>query len=238
MNRPLRHIFLVCAAWVLLGGCAQNSSLLTPAPELNPVGSGLVQPMVMRMPSGLQAASMQSHVNAFNGSKADLFRDRRAKHIGDVVTVSISIDDQASLNSNISRSRDSNIGSGLDIALDWLGLTHSGSAGLDASTDSSSSGKGSISRSERIQLSVAALVTQKLSNGYLVIAGTQEVRINNEVRELTVAGIVDPVHVTADNTIPYDKIAEARISYGGRGRVSDVQQPGFGQQLFDKYAPF
>ena len=213
VRRQTILVVAVCA--LLLGGCAQGVNLLAPAPELNPVGSGLVQPMVMRMPANFQAATMQRDASGFKGSKTDLFRDRRAKQIGDVVTVAISIDDQASLNSNITRSRGANIGSGFDLALDWLGLANTGSATLDASTDSSSNGKGSISRSERIELSVAALVTQELPNGYLVIAGTQEVRINNEVRELTVAGIVDPVHVTADNTIPYDKIAEARISYGG-----------------------
>jgi len=119
-----------------------------------------------------------------------------------------------------------------------MGIGESGSGELNTESDSSISGDGSISRSERIELSVAAIVTGVLPNGHMLISGSQEIRVNFEVRELTVVGVVDPLHVASNNTIAYDKIAEARISYGGRGRVSDVQKPGFGQQLFDKYTPF
>ncbi len=237
MGRHSRLTSLV--AMTILAGCSHAPDLLNPsAPSLTPVGSGVSTGVVMNaarlMPRGQAVSAGEQWENSF----ADLYRDRRARRVNDVVTVEISIDDRASLNSNINRSKQSSIGSGFDLALDWLGLVNTGNANLTASTDSSADGRGSISRSERIQLSVAAVVTDTLSNGHLVISGSQEVRINNEVRELSVAGIVDPLHVSSSNTVAYDRIAEARISYGGRGRVTDVQQPGFGQQLFDRYAPF
>jgi flagellar L-ring protein precursor FlgH len=239
MNR-LRHSHLTGLLLALMvAGCSSASDLLNPsAPSLTPVGSGVSSGVVMNAARFVPKHRPESVADKWERSFADLYRDQRARRVNDVVTVQISIDDRASLNSNINRSKQSTIGSGFDLALDWLGLVNTGNANLSASTDSSADGRGSISRSERIELSVAALVTDILPNGHLVISGSQEVRINNEVRELNVAGIVDPLHVSSSNTIAYDRIAEARVSYGGRGRVSDVQQPGFGQQLFDRYAPF
>ena len=226
------------AILLLLAGCSNALDDFIQPPNLQPVGAGMVSPPMAKAVSFAPKTKPNQVVPTWQGHAADLFRDRRAKNAGDVLTVAISIDDRASLNSNIDRSRKSNIGSGFDLALDWLGLAHSGTAELDANTDSSATGNGSVSRSERIELSVAAIVTGVLPNGHLVISGSQEIRVNFEIRELTVAGIVDPLHISSNNTIAYDKIAEARISYGGRGRVMDVQKPGFGQQLFDRYTPF
>src|SRR4029079_3103340 len=113
---------------------------------------------------------------------------------------------------------------------------HSISASADAST--STDGKGAIQRSESIELLVAAVVSELLSNGNMVISGTQEVRVNFELRELNVAGIVRPRDISTDNSISYDKIAEARIAYGGRGRMTEVQQPGWGQQVIDLISPY
>jgi flagellar L-ring protein precursor FlgH len=111
---------------------------------------------------------------------------------------------------------------------------------IDSSIDSKSStkGEGAITRSESIELLVAAVVTGTLPNGNLVISGTQEVRVNFEVRVLTVEGIVRPRDISTENMVSYEKIAEARISYGGRGTVTDMQQPGWGQQLLDLNTPF
>jgi len=109
---------------------------------------------------------------------------------------------------------------------------------VDLDSTTSSEGKGSIDRDETVNLKIAAIVTQKLPNGNLVFLGRQEVRINFEVRQLQIAGVVRPEDITAENTISYEKIAEARISYGGKGHISDIQQPRYGQQILDILLPF
>ena len=163
---------------------------------------------------------------------------------GDVLTVRIQIDDRASLDNSINRSRDAESRVGLGLNYDFassvspepfsLGLSGDGNVKSNTKTN----GKGSIDRSENIRLSIAAVVIKVLPNGNLVISGSQEVRVNHELRVLKIAGIVRPQDVSGSNMIGYDKIAEARISYGGRGRVSDVQKPGWGQQLLDDLTPF
>ena len=110
------------------------------------------------------------------------------------------------------------------------------SAGI--TSQSTSQGQGTIDRSEKIQLAIAAVVSDVLPNGNMVVSGSQEVRVNYELRLLNIAGIVRPRDISKDNTISYDKIAEARISYGGRGRISEVQQPSWGQQIYDAIKPF
>ena len=106
------------------------------------------------------------------------------------------------------------------------------------SSDSGSSGQGSVKRSEELVTNVAAVVTQQLPNGNLVVEGKQEIRVNFEVRELIVAGIVRPEDIESDNTIDSSKMAQARIAYGGRGQITDVQQPRYGQQVMDILLPF
>ena len=109
---------------------------------------------------------------------------------------------------------------------------------VDTTSDSSHTGTGSVDRKEKIKVKVAAMVTNLLPNGNFVISGRQEVRINAEVRELLVAGIIRPEDIGNNNVISYEKIAEARISYGGRGQLTDVQQPRYGQQFWDVVSPF
>lgn len=211
-------------------------------PHLTPVGAGIAQPAIDIPVSGPPIRASYRGNSFWQDTSADLFRDQRAMAVGDVVTVKISIKDRATLENDSERSRkatndlDASIAYGMSSA----GYTGNVSGNLGTGIDSSSThkGKGEIERSERIDLLVAAIVTDVLPNGNLIIAGSQEARVNFEVRVLSVTGIVHPRDIGADNTISYERIAEARISYGGRGRLTEVQQPGWGQQLIDNVSPF
>ena len=175
-------------------------------------------------------------------SPPSLYAEPRITHVGDIVTVIIAINDKATLGNSSGRSQTTKDGLAIDYGFNNGSASSSSSQPAkivgDLASTSSSQGQGSIDRSEQIQVSVAAVVTRVLPNGNLVISGSQEVRVNYELRQLTVAGIVRPSDVSLNNTIAYDHIAEARISYGGRGRQSDVQQPSWGQQVYDAVKPF
>jgi flagellar L-ring protein FlgH len=225
----------------LLGGCADRIADLNREPHLTPIGSGLHPertPLAVNVP-----AQPPPRDNSFwRDGSADLFRDPRAVRAGDVVTVKISIKDKASLDSTSERTRDSSSNHSYDLNynINTLGAAKKGDATLggNAAAKTTTKGEGAITRSESIELLVAAVVTDVLPNGNLVISGTQEVRVNFEVRVLSVAGVLRPRDIATDNTVSYDKIAEARISYGGRGRITEVQQPGWGQQVVDMLAPY
>ena len=225
-------------ACLVLGGCVSDLNEIGSAPRMAPVGSGLTAYREPMPTAAFPAPLASGHHSLWNDSRSDFYRDPRAMSVGDVVKVDISIDDRASLDNSTGRSRDSNtdVGFGLQFSRDPIEYGLSASAG--ANSASSSSGQGSIDRSEKINLSIAAVVTEVLPNGNLLISGSQEVRVNFELRVLNIAGIVRPRDISRENTISYDKIAEARISYGGRGRLTDVQQPGWGQQLYDKVTPY
>jgi flagellar L-ring protein precursor FlgH len=204
---------------------------------MTPVGYGL---NVAREPMPVVFASTGrgSYHSLWTQSSADLFQDPRAKKVGDVVTVNIQIDDKAQFDNTSDRSRTSSARLGFDVGADFNGRSGEFSADGDLRSGSKSEGQGSIDRSEKLRLSVAAVVTEVLPNGNILISGSQEVRVNFEVRVLNIAGIVRPRDISRKNTISYDKIAEARVSYGGRGRITDVQQPAWGQQIYDAITPF
>ena len=150
----------------------------------------------------------------------------------------ISINDKATFGNTSGRSQTAQETMGFDWTFGLGSNNHKVNAATDLNSSSTSNGQGSIDRSEKIQLAIAAIVTRVLPNGNLVISGAQEVRVNYELRQLQLAGIVRPRDIAKDNTIFYDKIAEARISYGGKGRISEIQQPSWGQQFFDAIKPF
>jgi flagellar L-ring protein precursor FlgH len=182
------------------------------------------------------------------GSRA-FFKDQRANQVGDILTVAINIADTASLSNTTSRSRDSSESAnttnliGYENRL-WGRLPGPNKETLDPAnlvnlgSTSSSTGAGAISRTDTVVMRVAAVVTQVLPNGNLVVTGTQEVRVNYETRVLQIAGVIRPQDILSNNEIPYDRIAEARIAYGGRGQLSDLQQPRWGQQVYDILFPF
>ena len=222
----------LAATCLAMAGCASRPSELAREPVLTPVGAGLqpnIVPHDLPPPRGPPPA-----FNSLYTDGASLYRDPRATKRGDVLTIRIFIDDKATLGNNTDRSLDSEVTNKFDAGLN--ATTISGS--FDSASKSSANGQGTIDRSEKLQTSIAAVVTEVLPDGNLVVSGSQEVRVNFELRQLSVAGIIRPHDISKDNTIPYEKIAEARISYGGRGRLSEVQQPGWGQQLYDNLKPF
>lgn len=198
-----------------------------------------------------------------NGARA-FFKDQRAAQVGDLLTITIAITDNAALANSTNRSRANNEHAGLPNMLGFETSPSASSSGgnlsgaaaaagssmekfltgvdptnlVNANSTTSNNGTGTIARSETVNLKLAAVVTQTLPNGNLVIQGKQEVRVNFELRELTITGIIRPEDIDSTNAISYEKIAEARISYGGRGQVTDVQQARYGQQLFDILFPF
>ncbi|MGE0024312.1 MAG: flagellar basal body L-ring protein FlgH [Hyphomicrobium sp.] len=234
---------LAALAAALGGGCANDIADFNRQPALSAVGSGLLADRVPLPAEPQPEPAYRPGNSIWQDSSADLFRDPRARKIGDVVTVKISIKDKATLDNNSKRSRDAK--ASLKPKLTYDVATSGGTAvngdmsmDFDTEAETSTDSKGGITRSEKIELLIAAVVTGVLPNGNLIVSGSQEVRVNYEVRELSVAGIIRPRDISTDNSIEYDKVAEARISYGGRGRISEVQQPAIGQQLFDLLTPF
>jgi flagellar L-ring protein precursor FlgH len=225
----------------LLSACgAQKLRELGKEPEMSPVGTGMKYSnasQVMTYPT--QPKKRVSEFSLWSDHKSALFQDTRAMSVGDILTVNISINDKASFENESERSRKNssgfNAGGGVSTL---LGRISAGSSDLSYDSNASSTGDGSTKRAEQLNIRVAAIVTGIMDNGNLIISGSQEVRVNFELRILNVAGIVRPKDIDTDNMIAYEKIAEARISYGGRGRLTEVQQPPIGQQVVDVVTPF
>lgn len=231
----MRTLHLI-AAGLVLGGCAADPREINREPQMTAVGAGLAAHAVPP-PLGTFPASAPRHPDSlWSPTTRSLYGDPRALHVGDTLTVNISLDERAELDNRSDRSRDSTIG--LDLGVEVPSVGFSTGLGGNVGSNSDSVGRGSIARSEALDLSIAAVVTGMLPNGNLIISGTQEVRVNYEMRVLSIAGIVRPIDISKDNTIEYEKIAEARLAYGGRGRLSEIQQPAYGQQLYDLAVPF
>ncbi len=230
-------------------GAAYSAAQRTLAPpQLQPVGTpaaltgGAQQTMPQPAPIAFEPAAPNSLWRA--GSRS-FFNDQRASRIGDILTVLIEIDDKAEVSNSSNRSRTGSTVAGVS---NFFGLEQAvgqffngafnPSTMIQADSSSDASGTGAINREEKIELTVAAVIVDRLPNGNLVLAGRQEVRINGEVRELTVSGLIRPEDITSSNTINHTQIAEARISYGGRGQISAVQRPGWGQRLGDAISPW
>lgn len=187
----------------------------------------------------------QDAASLWTSTRASLFSDRRAARRGDIMTVVIEIDDRAEISNATDRSRSGDTSMGIP---QLFGLPQrldpklpDGASMADAVESRGAStfaGDGSVARKEKLKLRVAATVVEELPNGVLRIEGQQEVRVNFELRELIVSGYVRPGDISRQNEITYDKIAGARISYGGRGQITDVQQPRWGQQIIDHVLPF
>jgi flagellar L-ring protein precursor FlgH len=244
------RIALFAALGLSLAACnaAQRIADIGKEPSLSriedPTEKRGYTPVTMPMPHP-DPAIRQANSLWRPGARA-FFKDQRAAKVGDILTVAVNINEKAQLNNSTERSRTNTEAAtlprflGHEASLNKIlpeAISTSGTL-VDLGSDSGSKGTGKIQRDEAINLTVAAIVTQILPNGNLVIQGRQEVRVNFEMRELQITGVVRPEDITGTNSIKHTQIAEARIAYGGRGQVSDVQQPRYGQQLFDIIFPF
>jgi len=216
-------------------------------PELAPVGyPAALVPITQPVVSSREPLPQPASANSLwrTGARA-FFIDQRASRPGDILTVLIDIDDSAKTTNATSSSRTSGVKAGVP---HFLGLESTigkilpsafdPANAVETNSTSSNAGAGQVNRSEKISLTIAAVVTGVLPNGNLVIQGTQEVRTNTDVRSLTVAGIVRPEDISSSNTVRHTQIAEARINYGGRGDISRVQKTPAGQSLLERFSPF
>lgn len=246
----MKNLIVSTALILSLSACSslERLSRVGEAPEFsaieNPQDKRGYKPVTMPMPEP-QIATRQMN-SLWSSDRQAFFEDQRAKQIGDILTVTIDIENEAEMESTSSRSRSAGENAGINALggfenyLDARLLPDGGDPAnlADVSSNSSNNNSGSTDSEDTVELRVAAVVSQILPNGNMVINGRQEVRVNYEKRILEIAGVIRPEDITIDNSIPHDKIAEARIGYGGKGFISDVQQPRLGQQIFDVLMPY
>ena len=202
-------------------------------------------PEMIRLPMPAVSTEKPEANSLWQPGRQTFFKDQRAHKVGDILTVMINIQDEAEMENKTERTRtgteqigvpnmlglESKLGKVLPGAVDPTNL-------VGTNSDHRTSGDGTIEREEQINLKIAAMITQVLPNGNFIVRGQQEVRVNFELRELTLDGVIRPEDILNNNSISYEKIAEARISYGGRGQGADLQQPRYGQQFIDAVFPF
>lgn len=245
-RNPALRILALLAAATTISACARLENVGR-EPDFSPLSASHEHAAMayLGLPDSVEQRDPTDQASLWSGGRSSLLGDRRASKQGDILTVVVEIDDRAEISNSTGRSRSSN--QTLSIP-NFFGIPQRINENLPAGasmeeavgTTSSSghSGDGSVSRNEKLTLRVAATVTQQLPNGVLRIQGRQEVRVNFELRELIVQGFVRPEDISRQNEITYDKIASAQISYGGRGQITDVQQPRIGQQIADIILPF
>jgi flagellar L-ring protein precursor FlgH len=242
----MKKIISVLVLTTVVGACGRTDHLGKPPSFSPPMESEEHSAMLSPgLPAKIKEQRLVDRASLWSGNSGSLLGDRRALQRGDIMTVVIEIDERAEISNSTDRSRSGSedlsvpnligIPQRLDEALPE-GASSSELVGI--SSNSSSSGDGSVKRNEKLTLRVAATVIDVLPNGVLSIAGSQELRVNFELRELLVTGYVRPADISRQNEITYDKIASARVSYGGRGQITDVQQPRNGQQVLDAILPF
>ena len=244
MTRPILLILILA---LTACGQAERLSRIGRPPEFSPLTDPTqdprYRPVSMPMPAAQEAPPVANSL--WRPGSRTFLRDQRAAQVGDLITILVSIQDEAQLQNRTQRSRN---GVETMAAPNLFGQERTPrrlyppgadpAALLNTNSTGTSDGNGNVRRNEQITLRLAATITQSLPNGNMVLQGRQEVRVNNEMRELSVNGIARPQDIASDNTVRHDRLAEARISYGGRGSLSDIQQPRLGQQLLDILSPF
>ena len=240
MRKSFLKIATVLLAGASLSACSAVDRIknIGEAPKMDAVGNpagAIVKDIPKPQPiSHIDNSLWQPGAQSF-------FHDPRAMHVGDVITVNVSVADNAKLDNSTTRTRTNSDDANLT---NFFGLENALPSSMNPGSlvkmgsDNSNVGTGAIQRDETINTTLAALVAQVLPNGNLVIDGHQQVRVNNELRDMRLSGIVRREDITQDNTVNLSQIAEARVTYGGQGTMSDVQQPRYGSQLFDILMPW
>ncbi|HTW34244.1 MAG TPA: flagellar basal body L-ring protein FlgH [Rhizomicrobium sp.] len=231
----------VVALVAALGGCNTLDRLqnVGAEPKLSPITNPAQQKVSLPMPQ--EPTTPRQASSLWQTGSHSFFPDPRASHVGDIITVDITIADSGQISNTTQRSRNNSDAANLT---NFFGLENSGLLAADKGSlvnmgsTTSNVGAGSVNRSEAINLTLAALVTQILPNGNMVISGHQQVKVNAEMRDLEISGVVRQEDITQTNTVNLAQVAEARLSYGGQGQITDVQQPRYGSQLFDILMPF
>ena len=232
-----------------LSGCGAGERLadVGKTPDMTPIENPATssENTVVSMPMPAPKLSNPQKNSLWGGERQTFFKDQRASDVGDILTVMIDIKDEAALDNETERKRtsgeDASLGAllGYETALNRLLPQDVVNTDLiESDSNSNYKGTGTVEREETVKMKLAATITQVLPNGNMVIQGKQEVRVNFEKRILQLAGVIRPEDVSVENTISYDQIAEARISYGGKGQMTDMQQPRYGQQVYDIIFPF
>ena len=237
-------LLLILAGATAVSGCGTLGQLKTigKAPRLSEMTAvdtpltedSLGQPRRREPPPAM--AALPPDASLFRAGAGAFLGDQRASHKGDILTVRINVADRAEVGNTTARTRGGSENAGLSAAL-GLGIAKPDPL-IAGSSKSQFNGSGNISRSETISMTMSAIVTDVLPNGNLMIRGRQEIRVNYELRELIVTGMVRPQDISRDNSIRHTQIAEARISYGGRGQLTQAQQARWGQQIYDALFPF
>jgi flagellar L-ring protein precursor FlgH len=239
--RNIMKLSALLLAGAALSACSAVDRLenIGEAPKMAAVGNPAGRQIVAAIPA--PAPITHDNNSLWQPGSQSFFHDPRAMHVGDVITVNVTVADNAKMSNTSSRGRTNSENANLT---NLFGLEKVLPPAIDPTSvvkmgsDNSNVGTGKIERSEDLSMTLAALVAQVLPNGNLVIDGHQQVRVNNELRDMRLSGIVRREDITQNNTVNLSQIAEARVIYGGVGTVSDVQQPRYGSQLFDIIMPW
>lgn len=244
----MKRIYVALFVILTMPGCGalHRMSEIGRQPELTPASDPTqdpkYRPLTMPMPA---AQSAPPEVNSLwrQGARA-FFRDQRAAQVGDIVTVLVNITDAADMKNQTSTGRTGaeSMGMpnmfGLESQIPKIFRDAIAANLVNVNSNGTTAGTAAIKRNETVTLRLAGVITQVLANGNLVVSARQEVRVNSELRELTVAGVIRSQDIASDNTVHHDRMAEARIAYGGRGQLTYAQSPRYGQQLLDTLLPF
>lgn len=247
-------ILLLAATALTVTGCGNTARKLSqigdPPPMTvveNPQTRPDYKPLSWPLPDP-EGATTHTANSLWQPGARGFFRDQRATRVGDILRVNVEISDTAQFDNtnNLERTSEDQSGVnalfGLETKIGKLvpipGVSTDPTNLIDTSGKTKTNSTGRINRRETITTQVAALVTQALPNGNLVIEGSQEVLVNYEVREVSVRGVIRPQDILSDNTINANQIAQARIVYSGRGQMSEITQPRWGSQAVEILSPF